>query len=131
MSAQERSPSVDLDGFFTPEKFLRLVDSKFEALSDGGQRTWLTLLSVKGKDASPAVETASMAVAPKPSRTPAPALNTFFLSFLATDDGLPQGTYQMTGSGGSFPLFIVPAGNFLYSATICRLISRGPALGRR
>jgi len=116
------------DLLFTREKFLPLVNSSFEVISGSGQHLWMTLLSVDDI-AGPAANAAPLAVAPKPARFPSPKLNTFTMRFQGTGQALAQGTYQFIHSStGSFPMFVVPSGNLLYTATICRLA--GPAPGQ-
>ena len=106
----------------TRDKFLPLVSSSFEVKAGEYGRTWMTLLSVEsmGESRSSSLRSAN----PSHRGQAAPQrLETTLLNFQSTDASLSQGTYEFSSSqAGNFQLFVVPAGNSLYTATLCHLV---------
>jgi len=94
----------------TRDSFTPLLQSSFVANSGATKTTWLTLIAVK--DAS----------TPGVTKTDA-----FTLYFQGVGEPLKQETYPLTHpSLGRFRLFIVPAGNSTYAATINHLVGPLP-----
>jgi len=109
----------------TRDSFASAVGSAFKLTSTSGKSSpfWLTLLSVKGLTAPPAINPAAMAVSPPPAAQRVVSTDAFSLAWFG---GPPRGVQQDTffvehPQLGQFALFIVPAGPQQYTAIVNRL----------
>jgi hypothetical protein len=119
LQAWNNKPSLDgatnhlpgLNGL-SRQSFERVVGSSFKvsATTGNANTVWLRLLAVEDLPALQPVNTAIMAVPPKPT-TSAVSTTGFMLSFSGPGTRLPQGTYAFEHAGlGKFALLIVPGG---------------------
>src|SRR5690242_2162016 len=84
--AQPASPAaLPPDPLLSREKFLPLVNTSFEAISESGEHLWLTLSSVDDPLSVPSPQVA-LAVPAKPARWTAPPLDTFMLNFIGVEE---------------------------------------------
>jgi hypothetical protein len=107
------------------DSFRAAIGSAFKVSDTSGKVSpfWLRLLSVEDFDAAPAVDPASMAVAPRAAVSQAIHTTTFSLRFSGGPvETLQQETFVIEHDQlGEFSLFIVPAGPQQYTAIINRL----------
>jgi|SRR5579864_833930 len=101
--------------------FLHSVNSSFAVRSSN---VWLRLLSV---EESTPKNSDTMALMPRPPKTPAPQVASFALHFQGTGEALTQGTYELEHhSLGKFSLFLVPSGKTTYMAVINHFVNFVP-----
>ena len=95
----------------TQDSFTPLLQTSFVANSGSTKPTWLTLIAVKDASTPGALKT-----------------DAFTLYFQGVGEPLKQGTYQFAHQSlGRFGLFIVPAANSTYTATINHLAGPLPS----